>query len=220
VSTTARRDQRDVAVLLPGWGTSPTRLEPLAAALAGHGVDAHVWDYHPTGTLTELGAGLLTRLARLGSAPVHLVGHSLGGMIAAVAATDEPGRVATVTTINTPWRGTWVSYTGSGRLARALRWGSSELIDLRDRLRDHSHAVHGPRWLLLSVLADVATPATTALRAGLVGPRVVRQVVATRGHSISLASPKLHARVITHVTGRPVSAEDLVAEAPRLDAAS
>jgi pimeloyl-ACP methyl ester carboxylesterase len=192
---------RELALLLPGWGTDPARLQPLAAALRVRGIDAHTVPYRPVGTLTAVAAPLVERVERSPAERVHLIGHSLGGVLAAVASLQDPDRIATVTTINTPWRGTWVAWTGQGQLATALKWGSPDLVELRDRLATHAQDPDGPAWLLLSVLGDLATPATTALRSGSRGPRITRRIIGSTGHSNSLASPRLHAAVATHVAG-------------------
>lgn len=192
---------RDLALLLPGWGTDPARMEPLALALRTRGVDARTHHYRPVGTLPSVAAPLVETITRTRASRVHLIGHSLGGLLVAVAGLQAPARIATVTTINTPWRGTWVAWTGEGPLATALKWGSADLVELRDRLARHTRDPDGPSWLLLSVLGDLATPATTALRSGSRGPRITRRVIGTTGHSNSLASPRLHAAVATHVTG-------------------
>jgi pimeloyl-ACP methyl ester carboxylesterase len=199
----------DLALVLPGWGTDPARLHPLVGALLEREVDARTFSYRPVGTLESVAAPLVRAVATAEAERIHLVGHSLGGVLAAVASLADPRRVATVTTINTPWRGTWVARTGQGRLASALAWGSQDLLALRDRLALHTQDMDGPAWLLLSVLGDLATPATTALRSGSRGPRITRRIIGSAGHSTSLASPRLHAAVVAHVAGHG-----------RLDAAS
>jgi pimeloyl-ACP methyl ester carboxylesterase len=195
------------ALLLAGWGTDPRRLDPLRDALRGSGLDAIVWAYHPVGTLPALADQLLDRIART-PGPLHLVGHSLGGLVAAQATLARPEGLITVTTINTPWRGTWAAYTSSGGLATALRYGSTDLRGLREALqRHHRDPTAGPSWLLLSVLGDLAAPASTALRAGVRGPRLTRRVVPGTGHSISLCSPRVIASVTGHVgADRPLDA--------------
>lgn len=196
------------ALLLAGWGTDPRRLHPLRAELAAHDVDATIWPYHPVGSLPGLTAELLRRIAHIEAGPIHLVGHSLGGLIAALAAIAQPERLTSITTVNTPWRGTWAAYTGSGGLAESLRYGSDDLRDLRDLLATHhGEGVEGPSWLLLSALGDLAAPASTSLRAGVRGPRLTRRVVPTSGHSISLFSPRVIEAVVDHVVvGRPLDA--------------
>lgn len=183
------------ALLLPGWGTHPCRLAPMADGLRADGIDAEIWSYRPEGTLEDLTHRLQTAMHDARQ-PVHLVGHSLGGIVAASAALRDPEAVTSVTTINAPWRGTWVSFTGHGPLADALRWRSRELTALRDRLDAASDP--RPSWLLLGVLADLATPATTALRAG--ARTVRRRVVPGAGHSLCLGSERLIEQVRGHVT--------------------
>ena len=202
VSDAAPSPAPGTALLLAGWGTDPRRLHPLRDTLVDRGLDATVWPYHPVGSLPSLGRELLERVDRSSDdGPVHLVGHSLGGLIAAHAALQCDDRIATVTTVNTPWRGTWAAYTGSGGLAEALRYRSDDLRGLRDLLAaHHTDAVAaGPRWLLLSVLGDLAAPASTALRTGVRGPRLTRRVVPTTGHSLSLFSPRVIEAVVDHV---------------------
>jgi hypothetical protein len=123
--------------------------------------------------------------------------------VCAAAALRRPDRVTTVTTINTPWRGTWVSYTGSGAIVEALRWRSGELRTLREQLDDHHDGDEGPRWLLLSALGDLAVPASSALRVGTRGRRLRRRTVRVGGHSLSLLHPRLVAAVVDHVAPPP-----------------
>lgn len=190
------------ALLLAGWGTAPARLDPLAAALEERGITAEVHGYQPTGTLDRLGTALAHRVVELRADRVHLVGHSLGGLVVAAAALRGVPTLGSVTTVNAPWRGTWAAYTGDGTLARALRWRATELAHLRDGLRGHLATDDGPRWLLLSALGDLAVPTTSALRVGARGPRLTRRRVAVNGHSLSLLAPRLVTAVVDHVTAR------------------
>lgn len=191
----------DAALLVGGYGTDRRRLHPLRDALGSRGVTAEVWPYRPVGSIAALAEDLAARSDGLDAERVHLVGHSLGGIVCASAALRRRHRVASVTTINTPWRGTWASYTGSGAIVEALRWGSDELRTLRQALAEHHAEPVGPRWLLVSAVGDLAVPASSALRIGARGHRLRRRTVRANGHSVSLLSPRLVAAVTEHVTG-------------------
>ena len=186
----------------------------MSEALSATGAVARVWSYTPEGALPELVDALATtvRATREMHDPqdrLHLVGHSLGGLVVAATVLRRLDHdVDSVTTINTPWRGTWVSYTGTGPLARALRWGSPALTELRGELADHLIRPAGPRWLLVAAAGDLATPATTSLATGITGGRLTRRVVAATGHSVSLTSDRLIEAVRAHVVGQEVPVDD------------
>lgn len=182
----------DHVLLLAGWGTDRARLHPLRDHLATSlGASVRIQPYEPDVPLRTLAGRLASELADGPTAPRHLVGHSLGGLVAASAVLDHDVRVASVTTVNTPWRGTWVGWTGDSRLANELRWGSAELDRLRSGLREHLRRDDGPRWRVIGVLGDLATPPTTSLRAPG-GRRLSRRLVWAVGHSVSLLRPALH----------------------------
>lgn len=71
-------------------------------------------------------------LARTGYDTVHLVGHSLGGVVARyyVQCLGGSSRVTTVCTLGSPHAGTWSAHLLPGRLARQLRPGSALLAEL------------------------------------------------------------------------------------------
>ena len=195
---------RDGALLLAGYGTDQPPAAPAARRAARRGVDARVWPYRPVGTVAALAAALGDRIDRADADRIHLVGHSFGGLVCAAATLRRAAAITSVTTINTPWRGTWVSYTGSGPIVDGLRWRSGELRDLRRRLAEHHAEQEGPRWLLLSAHGRPR-------RDRLVGFAIRRRRPAPRtpggranGHSISLLSPRLVATVTGHVVDHRV----------------
>lgn len=197
------------AFALPGWGTSTTRMRPICAALVDGGVDAHPWHYEPTGSIRSLGAQLAAATSAAGEdggdgedREVHLVGHSLGGLVAASAVLHHGAAVASVTTINTPWRGTWAAWTAhpGDPLGRELRWGSDSLTGLRAELAAHLEEEGGPRWAVLSAAGDLAAPPTSALRVPD-GRRLDTRLVPVTGHSVSLVHDRMVAAVAEHVVG-------------------
>lgn len=189
------------ALALPGWGTSPDRMQPICAALADHGVDAQPYRYDAGGSIRALGARLAQDAAATGQ-PVHLVGHSLGGLVAASAVLHHGAPVASVTTVNTPWRGTWAAWTAHPRdpLGRELRWRSDALLELREALTHHLADDAGPRWTVLSAVGDLAAPPTGALRVPL-GDRMDTRLVPVTGHSVSLLNRRMVDAVAAHVAG-------------------
>lgn len=204
----------DLVLLVPGWGTPPARLEPMSDVLSRAGAIANVWSYTPQGAFEELVDAFATaaRAMRDLHDPddrLHLVGHSLGGLVtAATALRALPGDVTSVTTINTPWRGTWASHTGSGPLSRSMRRGSDSLSGLRDELGEDLARPSGPRWLLLAAAGDLTTPATTSLAGATTSTRLQRRIVAASGHSISLTSDRVIDAVRAHVFGGHAAADE------------
>lgn len=183
------------ALLLPGWGTAPARMRPMVDALDQRGVTARPYAYEPRGSIRAIAARLAQAAGRL-PGEVHLLGHSLGGLVAASAVLHHGAPVASVTTVNTPWRGTWAAWTAQpgDPLGHELRWGADALDEMRDLLAQHLDADSGPRWHAVSALGDLAAPATTALRVP-VGDRMERSLVLAAGHSRSLDHPRVLAAV-------------------------
>ncbi len=199
----------DVALLLPGWGTSPSRFDRVRAHLRE--IDVATVDHlvQPDALLETLARRVRQRATELAGDGhrVHLVGHSLGGLVAAWAATDDlTPPLASVVTINTPWRGTWLAWTGTGPLAAQLRYRSPAVACLRKRVGGHLLEPDGPRWLVAATMFDLGTPPTTAMRPGSAAPRLRRRLLPATGHSTSL----LHT-----VTARTVASHVLQAAATR-----
>lgn len=194
----------DVALLLPGWGTSPNRFARIREHLADQRVCSLDHVVHPDALIDVLARRTRRRAEELAAdgTRVHLVGHSLGGLVAAWAATEDlRGTIASVTTINTPWQGTWLAWTGTGELAAQLRWGSGAITCLQERLRRHLDEPTGPSWLVVGTAGDLGTPLTTALRPGTSAPRLQRRIVPAFGHSTSLLRPAMARAVAEHVVG-------------------
>ncbi|MEV6952380.1 alpha/beta fold hydrolase [Streptomyces sp. NPDC051183] len=103
---------RGTALLVPGYTGSKEDfiglLEPLAAA--GYRVVAvdGRGQFETPGAraeapyaLEELGRDVLAQAVALGSGPLHLLGHSLGGLIVRAAVVREPGPFASLTLMST-----------------------------------------------------------------------------------------------------------------------
>jgi triacylglycerol esterase/lipase EstA (alpha/beta hydrolase family) len=102
----------------------------------------HGMNYNPLGnTIPELAERFgryVDDLRRVsGSNRVHIVGHSLGGVIARWYVEELGGHrvVDTCVTIGTPHRGTYAAYLGPGVAARELRPGSGVMQRLESSLR-------------------------------------------------------------------------------------
>lgn len=195
-------------LLLPGWGTSLVRLEPLAGDLRDAELDVRLAQYEPEGSIEALGDRLAASLSpRLRDGrPLHLVGHSLGGLVCAAAALGPlVDDLTSVTTINAPWRGTWLGYTGESRLAASLRWGGEPLEQLRDRLTAHLARRDGPSWHLVGTVGDLGVSFVSATRAARGSPRrhdrLRTSLVWTTGHSVSLLKEPLRETVVEGVLG-------------------
>jgi predicted alpha/beta hydrolase len=123
-------------VCLPALGVPAAYYDPLAAALAGHGLAVASTDHRGNGTSSvRAGRGVdfgyadlvadalrvIEALRRRLDVPVHALGHSLGGQVAAVMAGHAPGCVQSLvlTACGTPyWRG-FAGRTGLQVLALA-----------------------------------------------------------------------------------------------------
>lgn len=132
-----------LTVFVHGYFAGGGVFEPLAKWLADEGVSSRQlhFGYGPYGTVRGLAERLATRIAtHHPQGPVHIVGHSLGGLIARYYVQMLGGRAERIVCLATPHRGTvrarpWTAIP----LAREIAPGSETLRSLdatRDRLRD------------------------------------------------------------------------------------
>ena len=148
-------------LLVHGFGGATSSWSLVAQALSARGLSVDTMTYAPVGNSVEqladrLVAEVKDALARNGADKVHLVGHSLGGVIIAQAISDPrlQGRVDTVITLGSPFGGSpWAGVLPIVEISRALRPGSALLRRLACMpLPD------GVRWLSVTAALDIVVP--------------------------------------------------------------
>ncbi len=141
--------RRGTAVLVPGFTGSKEDflgiLEPIADA--GHRVVAldQRGQYESAGpddpsahTLDELATDLLTLIGALGDGPVHLVGHSFGGLVGRTAVLADPAAVRSFVLLDSGPAAVMGDHLDKARLFRSA-------------LAEHGH---GPVWAAMQALDD------------------------------------------------------------------
>lgn len=164
----ATRRPREVAVagsashpvmLLPGFGTHPARMKPLARALEAAGHRVSDWglgfNFGPSEERFERLCERVVSMARKEGEPLVLVGWSLGGIFAREVARLHPEAVRLVITMGTP-------FSGDRRANNA--WRAYQLIA--------GHSVDEPPiGAEMSAKPPVPTIALWSARDGIVSPR-------------------------------------------------
>jgi triacylglycerol lipase len=137
-------------------------------------------------------------LAATGAERVHLIGHSLGGLVARHYAQGRGEElVDTVITLGTPHSGTIAANLGVGRIARQVRPGSAFLQRL-DRGARPSHVRWVAFWSNLDVL--VVPPSRARLDHAALDAENVR--IRDLGHMSLLVSPDLIHEVLVRLARR------------------
>jgi triacylglycerol lipase len=192
-------------VLVHGLANRKSCWSPVTRALRDRGVVVVTMSYPLFGVSIEeladqLAAEVQTVLADTGAEQVHLVGHSMGGLVIAQALTDArlSGRVDTVVTIGTPFGGSPLARVlPVSETVRALRCGSPLLRRLRGvRVPD------GIRWVAFTAALDVVVPGDRAVP-GFLAAQIV--TVDDVGHLGLLHSRKAVDPIIAALPARPES---------------
>jgi pimeloyl-ACP methyl ester carboxylesterase len=195
-------------ILVHGLGASQTCWFALRRALRAEERTVEVFEYSPwAASVEELADRLRTTaedlLAVTGAEQVHLVGHSLGGVIIAQALTGDrlAGHVDLVATLGSPFGGCpWAALCPLGPpLVRALRPGSP----LLRRLADAPYPA-GVRWLAFASTLDPVVPADRGVPAH---PQVTRVSMDAIGHCGMPLDRDIIARIVAAI-GVPVESVD------------
>jgi triacylglycerol lipase len=194
-------------VLVHGFAGSSTSWFAVRRALRADGRTVVSFDYPPwASSVDELADRLIETvedvLAATGAGKVHLVGHSLGGVIIALALMRErlAGHVDLVVTLGSPFSGSpWAGMLPLAPLVRALRTGSPLLRRLAA-----APAPAGVRWLAFASTLDPIVPAHRAVPANRQATRVM---IDAAGHSGMLLDPEVIARIVAATTFREEAAD-------------
>jgi triacylglycerol lipase len=153
-------------LLVHGFAGTKSSLALVAHALRARGMTVEAMGYPPLGTsvkqLTERVVAEVEKiLVATGADKVHLVGHSLGGVVIAHAIADSrlTGRVDTVITLGSPFGGSpWAGVLPFAEIVRELRAGSPSLRRLAS-----TPVPEGVRWLSVTAALDIVVPGMRAV---------------------------------------------------------
>ncbi|MDE8650910.1 esterase/lipase family protein [Novosphingobium album (ex Liu et al. 2023)] len=199
VPAVARCANPQPVMILPGFGSHPRRMRPMAQALAAAGHDVHEWGLGFNLGPTEANFAFLMRrvgaIARASGRPVALVGWSLGGLFAREIAHRQPDSVARVITMGTP-------FSGDPHANNA--WRAYQVIT--------GHAVDAPPIDCdFAAKPPVPTIALWSPRDGVIHPRAACGWPGERDRAVALRCSHLgfasHATVIAEVL-RQLDIED------------
>ena len=152
--------------------------------------------YAPFGTSVEqvadqLAVEVARMLSQTGADKVHLVGHSLGGVVIAeaIASGRLAGQVDTVVTLGAPFGGSpWAHVLPFGAIMRELREDSPLL-----RRMASAPIPDGVRWLAFTATLDMIVP---GLRSVPPHPEVETVTVGGVGHLGMLLSRQVVGRIV------------------------
>jgi pimeloyl-ACP methyl ester carboxylesterase len=199
-------------VLIHGYCGNPATLAPLVRGLRARGcTDIRTFGYSSYGTdIPRLAARLARELAGLaqlspsdpGVTGVHLVGHSLGGLILRFALAEFgsacPARSAT--TIATPHRGAALAHLSAGALARDLRPNSSLLRQL-----DRQGLDPAIPWTAYYSDADKVVAAWSAILDESPASNVRNRLIPGHGHVSIVGSNRLADDLAGHLAPHPAA---------------
>jgi hypothetical protein len=148
-------------LLVHGFGGAKSNWSVVAQTLSARGLTVETISYAPVGnSVGQLADKLVVEvektLSRTGADKLHLVGHSLGGVIIAQAMLDFRlnGRVDTIITLGSPFGGSpWAGALPFVEVVRGLRRGSPLLRRLAGM-----PLPAGVRWLSVTAALDVIVP--------------------------------------------------------------
>lgn len=148
-------------LLVHGFAGTKSSWSLVAHTLRARGLTVEAMSYPPLGTSVEQLAELLAVeveriLCRTGAEKVHLVGHSLGGVVIAQALADRRlnGRVDKVITLGSPFGGSpWAGVLPFLEIVRALRPGSPLL-----RRVASTPLPDDVQWLSVTAALDIIVP--------------------------------------------------------------
>jgi triacylglycerol lipase len=195
-------------MLVHGFGGTTYGWDALAEELRARGVTVEAISYAPFGRSVEqlaerLAEAVARLLAETGADKVHLVGHSLGGIIIAQALADGflEGQVDTVVTVAAPFGGSpWARLMPIAASVRQLRDGSPLL-----RRIAVAPLPTGVRWVVVTAALDIVVPGRRSLpRQAAVHSITVEGV----GHVGLLVDP----RVVSSIAAALPSCEQVDAE--------
>jgi len=160
----AERNARYPVLLVHGYAASESVWTPLRRALAeggfGHIVSLTYNSFatDPEAVSAELTHQALRALTATGAPRVHLVGHSLGGLIVRCALARSAAlssQAASAVTIASPHGGACLARIAPGRCARIMRPGPSSCLPA-------VHALRPIRWLAYYSDGDHVVPPASA----------------------------------------------------------
>ena len=160
----AERNARYPVLLVHGYGATESVWTPLRGALAeagfGHivGFNYNSFATDPVAVSAELTRQALRALAAAGAPRVHLIGHSLGGLIVRCALASSAAlsaQTASAVTIASPHRGAYLARVAPGRCARIMHRGPRWCLPEADAPRP-------VRWLAYYSDRDRVVPPASA----------------------------------------------------------
>jgi len=155
-------------LLVHGFGGGKSSWSVIAENLSARGLTVDAITYPPFGASVEQLADRLVlevkrTLSQTGAEKVHLVGHSLGGVVIAqaIAGGRLAGLIDTVVTLGSPFGGSpWAKLLPFGAIVPALRENSPLLRRLAS-----APIPDGVRWLAFSAALDVIVPGPRSIPA-------------------------------------------------------
>jgi triacylglycerol lipase len=192
-------------LLVHGFAGTKSSWSLVAHALSVRGLTVQAMGYPPLGTsVGQLAERLVAEVERIltesGADKVHLVGHSLGGVVIAQAIADGRlhGRVDTVITLGSPFGGSpWAGVLPFVEIVRALRSGSPVLRRLAS-----APLPDGVRWLSVTAALDIIVP---GLRSVPSHPQVETITFDGVGHLGMLLSRQVIGCIAAALCARPAA---------------
>lgn len=222
VSPSKRFHVERPVLVLHGFSSCPTHVALLGGRLAGRvGADVH---YLALPTLrrgvdhaADLAAARIERIAQRLGHPVHLVGHSLGGVAAYAASLRvDPGTVSGLVTLCSPLQGMPGPYLGRAPFAavRDLQAGSRFHRRLAAQEAEAARSGHGPDHMVaFTAYDDEVVPCQVATLSPALGKTIY---VPDHGHNSVL----LDGGIATAVGAELCRAEAATAVRPSAGSAS